>query len=77
MPAHELISERYPLEVIQAAQVLGVRMTKDHFFPKWKVQKLYNEGLVSAEKTSRGTWRVQVKLSHLNDKGKTLEVKIQ
>lgn len=34
----------YPSCVVQAAQVLGTRVTGDQFFPKWKVNKAAEEG---------------------------------
>lgn len=38
--------ERYPREVVQAAQICGARATRDHFFPEWKVVEFYLKGLV-------------------------------
>lgn len=39
-----LFTREYPSCVVQAAQVLGTRVTGDQFFPRWKVNKAAKEG---------------------------------
>jgi len=55
-----LMTQEYREEIISGAQVAGAKATKDCFFPPWKVNKFYNQGLISVEPGYGDTYLVTV-----------------
>jgi len=55
------VSDMYPREVIKIGQYLGAQLENDHFFPPWKIQKLYEAGLFQANEIG-DEWHVSVEL---------------
>ena len=48
--------------LIQAVQILGAKVTKDCFFPRWKVNEFHRKGLISFREKNGG-WSVTVRAS--------------
>ena len=60
----EVYEDRHRL--IQAAQVLGAIVTKDCFFPRWKVNEFHRKGLIGVRENNVG-WTVTVRASLADD----------
>lgn len=52
--------------LLQAAQVLGAIVTKDYFFPKWKVREFSKRDLVQVVQKDAG-WTVMVRADIAKD----------
>jgi len=55
-----LMTDDYREEIIEAAQLAGVKSTKDSFFPRWRVNKFFSAGRIKVECTGDKQYRVTV-----------------
>lgn len=66
-----LSGKRIPIEVVQAAQVVGARMRNDSFYTPQDVYKAFNEGRLSWERVPTSA-AFNVTLYHGKDKRKVV-----
>lgn len=55
-----MMTEDYRKEIIEAAQIAGARASRDCFFPRWRVNKLFANGYIAVECTGNKEYVVTV-----------------